>query len=420
MDVDLHRLKERIAHYFSPNLSHEEIARLYPSVMNATAPFNAREVRDMLLRRGGPQEACFVRHTYRPFDNRWLYWEVDTKLLDEKRLEYRPHVFDGNLWLSAVPRLRRDATESQSSLTSHSASLHLNEWSASMFPAWLHDDGLGVEAADDTPRRPNLSPAAHSYLDRLDLGVEDLFHHVLAVLHDPAYREANAGALRMEWPRISLPGWPASNGDGAAEELAKSAARGRELAALLDPDTPVPGVTEGGLRPEIAAVAVPSTTDGGNMSGDDFSLTAGWGHFGQGEAVMPGQGRAVERPYTASERAALTLGDTTFDAYLNDRAYWRNVPASVWSYKLGGYQVPKEVAFVPRAQGSGQANVAGGRATLHRHGAADCGDNWCRLKDGELNEQEKLKVAAAFEERAQERHPTKMAAGLVERTKSMY
>ena len=31
---------------------------------------------------------------------------------------------------------------------------------------------------------------------------------VLALLHDPVYREANAEALRMEWPRIPLPGWP--------------------------------------------------------------------------------------------------------------------------------------------------------------------------------------------------------------------
>ena len=37
-----------------------------------------------------------------------------------------------------------------------------------------------------------------------------------------------------------------------------------------------------------------------------------------------------------------TLGDTTFDIYLNDRAYWRNVPAAVWGYKLGGYQVLKK------------------------------------------------------------------------------
>ena len=35
-------------------------------------------------------------------------------------------------------------------------------------------------------------------------------------------------------------------------------------------------------------------------------------------------------------------GDTTFDIYLNGRAYWRNVPANVWGYKLGGYQVLKK------------------------------------------------------------------------------
>ena len=214
-----------------------------------------------------------------------------------------------------------------------------------MFPAWLRDDALG--ANENTERRPNLSGAAQHYLERIGADVEDLFHHVLAVLHDPAYREANAGALRMEWPRIPIPGWPDGDEVGAAEDLATSASRGRELAALLDSDTPVPGVTSGALRPEIAVIAVPSTTDGGNMDGDDFDVASGWGHFGSGQAVMPGQGRVVGRPYTSEERGAMgdaisTLGDTTFDIYLNDRAYWRNVPANVWSYKLGGYQVLKK------------------------------------------------------------------------------
>ena len=151
----------------------------------------------------------------------------------------------------------------------------------------------------------------------------------------------------MEWPRIPIPAWPNGDDHGASDQLAASASRGRELAALLDSDTPVAGVTSGALRPEIAAIAVPSTTDGGNMDGDDFEVTAGWGHFGAGQAVMPGRGRVVERPYTPEERAALgdsifALGDTTFDIYLNDRAYWRNVPANVWGYKLGGYQVLKK------------------------------------------------------------------------------
>ena len=121
----------------------------------------------------------------------------------------------------------------------------------------------------------------------------------------PAYREANAGALRMGWPRIPLPGWPDGKAEGAADAFAQSAARGRELARLLDPEAPVPGVTQGELRQEIAAIAVPATSDGRNMVGDDFAVTAGWGHFGSGGAVMPGKGRAIERDYTRSRRCTL-------------------------------------------------------------------------------------------------------------------
>ena len=344
VDVDRDRLKTRTADYFNSDLSHEEIARRYPTVMNTTARFDARLVRDSLLKRGSPDETGFVRYAYRPFDDRWLYWEADTKLLDEKRADYKPHVFEGNLWLVLQNKARPDLSPP----LAISDIGDLNQMNSGVYclPAYLRDAGLGSHVTG-AQHRPNLSPAAQGYLERVGAGVDDLFHHTLAVMHDPAYREANADALRAEGPRIPLPGWPDGDQQGAAEDLAASAARGRELAALLDSDTPVPGVTTGTLRPEAAAVAVPSTTDGGNMTGDDFALTAGWGHFGSGQAVMPGQGRVVERPYTAHERAALgesarTLGDTTFDVHLNDRAYWRNVPAAVWSYKLGGYQVLKK------------------------------------------------------------------------------
>ena len=214
-----------------------------------------------------------------------------------------------------------------------------------MFPVWLRDGGIGDN--DEIGRRVNLSGTAKRYLDRLGMDMEDLFHHVLAVLHDPVYREANAGALRMEWPRIPLPGWPDGKAEGVAEALAKSAARGRQLAALLDPDTPVSGVTEAPLHPEISAIAVPATTDGRNMVGSNFALTAGWGHYGAGNAVMPGQGHVVERACSpdecaTSDGAMSTLRGTTVDVYLNRRALWRNVPATVWTYKLGAYQVLKK------------------------------------------------------------------------------
>jgi len=73
---------------------------------------------------------------------------------------------------------------------------------------------------------------------------------------------------------------------------------------------------------------------------------------------MPGKGRIVERDYSSDELDALSagvgalgltveetlahLGATTRDIYLNDVAYWRNVPAGVWSYTIGGYQVMKK------------------------------------------------------------------------------
>ena len=344
VDIDVDRLRTRIDAYFCAELSHDEMANRYPTAMRNPREYNARKVRDELLTSGGPIESGFIRYAYRPFDTRWLYWESREKLVDRPRTEYKPHVVEGNLWLVLQNKARPDL--SPPLLISDIGDLNQMNSGVYCVPMLLCNDALTLDG-DEDQTRPNLSTTAQRYLERVGAGVEDLFNHVLTVLHDPTYQNSNADALRAEGPRIPLPGWPDGDEAGAAEELAASAARGRALAALLDSDTPVPGVTTGTLRPEAAAVAVPSTTDGGNMAGDDFALTSGWGHFGQGEAVMPGQGRVVERPYTSDECRVLgdavsTLGDTTFDVHLNDRAYWRNVPAAVWSYKLGGYQVLKK------------------------------------------------------------------------------
>ena len=344
VDVDLDRLRARVADYFDAALSHEEIAQRYPRVMKTTARFDARKVRNALLARGGPDEAGFIRFAYRPFDNRWLYWEAETKLLDEKRADYKPHVFEGNMWLVLQNKARPDL--SPPLVISNIGDLNQMNSGVYCVPLWLGEDGLGLNG-DGMQRRLNVSGGAQSYLERLGANVQDLFHHVLAVLHDSTYNQVNADALRAEGPRIPLLGWPDGEAEGAAEALAQSAGRGRDLARLLDTGTSAPGVTQGALRPEITAIAVPATIDGHNMTGADFALMAGWGHYGSGEAVMPGQGRVVERALTPADRAALgdtvaTLGETTFDIHLNSNAFWCNVPAGVWTYELGGYQVLKK------------------------------------------------------------------------------
>ena len=347
VDIDLDHLKQRIADYFDMNLSHDDIKHRYPIAMRNPREYDSRTVRDILLKQCGPVNDYFFRYAYRPFDNRWLYWETRGKLVDRPRPEYKPHVFRGNLWLVTQQKPRREWSPPQ--VISHVGCLDLIDRGATCIPAWLRDDS--ITNGNGNSRSPNLSIAAQNYLTGLGASVEDLFHHVLAVLHDPAYRKANAGALRMDWPRIPLPAWPKGESPGAADELTRSAARGRQLAALLNPDVPVPGVTQAPLRPEMAAIALPATTHGRNMAGEDFAVTAGWGRLGKGDAVMPGQGRILERPLTPAERTAMApqygatldpVGSTTLDVYLNPHALWRNVPLPVWRYKLGGYPVLKK------------------------------------------------------------------------------
>ena len=345
IDIDEDRLKTRIVDYFDPDMSHEKIARRYPAAMKSSSGFvvrDARAVRNTLLMRGGPNKDGFIRFAYRPFDTRWLYWDAGRGLLGRPVPDYKKHLLQGNRWFV----LQNEARPDLSPPLMIKEIGDLNQMNSGVYcvPAWLCDEGL---EASNAGHRPNLSKAAEGYLKRIGASVEDLFHHTLATLHDPAYQKDNADVLRADGPRVPLPGWPNGGAEDAAEILSESAARGRELARLLDTDASVPGVTLAPLISEMAAIAVPSTTAGGQMMSDDFAVTAGWGHYGAGEAVMPGGGRAVERAYTEEERAALgdalpVLGETAFDVYLNERALWRCVPAAVWNYKLGGYQVLKK------------------------------------------------------------------------------
>ena len=258
-------------------------------------------------------DSSFIQYAYRPFDRRWLYWSGKSDLLDRPRAEYRPHVFGSNVWLSAAHHLRKGASEPQTIFARVMGSLHLIERGANMFPLYLRDEQFG-ELVDGVKRVANLSETARRYIESLGAQPEDLFHHVLATVHDPGYREANAGGLRMGWPRIPLP--------DSASELAESADHGRLLARLLDTESDVTELLD-------TSIAVPTKTDGTQMQPADFNVSASWGHFGQNRAVMPGSGKVVRRR-------------DVVDVYLNDKTYWANIPREVWEYRLGGYQVLKK------------------------------------------------------------------------------
>lgn len=120
------------------------------------------------------------------------------------------------------------------------------------------------------------------------------------------------------------------------------------------------GVTTGNVGPVFRVIAAISRVGGGTLdpAAGDLKVSAGWGYGGQDDVVMPGAGDVRKREYAPEELEAIEgqaasdgisasdlkrlLGQATYDVYLNGAAFWRNVPASVWEYRIGGYQVLKK------------------------------------------------------------------------------
>jgi type I restriction-modification system DNA methylase subunit len=336
-DIDKDQLLTRMKQYFDANISHDEMGGICIGAIQRSAAFDAKAIREYLLKRGFLPE-YLVRYCYRPFDFRWIYWEPETNLLGRKSPDYFPQVFDKNLWIEA--RQKQPKEDFDRGYFVKVLSDNFGNGFSSYIPLYIKEESsLFNQNVDGI--RSNLSDAAIEYLEQMKEATEqDLFYHSLAILHDPLYRQENSGALCQDWARIPLP--------STREALITSAKLGRQIAALLDPETPIPGITSGKLRPEIKPIAVVSGSGKGNLDPNtDFALTASWGYSGQKGVTMPGRGKVTDRPYTPAEQTAIyaftdQLGPTTRDIYLNDIAYWKNIPERVWTYTIGGYQVIKK------------------------------------------------------------------------------
>jgi predicted helicase len=204
VDIDREKLVQRIQHYLNPSISHDEMRRIAPSAMESTTRFNASLVRDF-LHSHGVQPPTIVRYCYRPFDIRWLYWEPHTKLQDEKRTEYFPHVFDGNVFLFTTARTRKSIAEPPL-CTRLLNDMNCMDSSARGFPLYLlTEEREFLQSSGRILPKPNLSNLAAEYLTFMDATEQELFYHCMGILHSRAYRKDHMDALRHDWPRIPLP-----------------------------------------------------------------------------------------------------------------------------------------------------------------------------------------------------------------------
>jgi hypothetical protein len=303
--------------------------------MDRAGGFDPIRTRKVLIDRGF-SAAKLQPFCYRPFDVRWIYWEREAKLLDRPRPEYVAHVVSGNLWIEA--RQKQPMEEFDRGYVTQVLGDNFGNGLSNFFPLFLHKQG---DLLGDAQLAPNISDTAQTYLSKMNAEPEELFFHAVAILHSPAFRTENQGALRQDWPRIPLPGNKVA--------LQRSAELGGQVVTLLNIDSKIKGVNASPIRKDLQTLAVINRFDNKAINPDegDLELTAGWGHPGKGGATMPGRGRTVERPYTPEEAKALgdvvnILGNSTIDVYLNEHVYWRNVPVRVWQYTISGYAVIKK------------------------------------------------------------------------------
>jgi hypothetical protein len=312
-----------------------------------------------------------MRYALYPFDLRWCYYSQIQSLWNRSRPTLVAQKWPGNKFIITRMMAERPKENIALTITPELPDYHLLRPNAVAIPIYLrqaqpekgkgdHPSLLREPEEIEQTLTANLAPPARSYLAALGLPDPDtdpdtaglIWLHALAIGYAPAYLTENADGIRQDWPRIPLP--------ETREALERSAELGRQLAALLDPDTPVKGVTAGTIRPELKSLAVISKQGGGVLNPDagDLALTAGWGHGGKDGVTMPGKGKVERREYTSEELTSIRegaqaqgltleealdhLGETTCDIYLNESAYWRNVPAKVWGYYIGGYQVIKK------------------------------------------------------------------------------
>ena len=368
IDIDREALDKRMRTYYDTEVDWDSLKAMGAMLTSDAAAYDAKNARQKLLAAETFDHGRIRRYAVRPFDHRWCYYSSVPPLWNRARPSLWAQCWDGNAFLISRVHPAKDPEGAPVSFASVLSDDHYLAPDASCVPIRIKKslpaDRKGYDRAlfGNETEKPsaNLSASARKYLQAI--GVEDpdadaeraslLWMHALAIGYSPAYRKENEDGIRQDWPRIPLP--------ASRKALEASARLGHAVAALLDIEGPVKGVTSGTVRPELRVIGPVEKIGGGRIDpgGGDLDLTAGWGHRGKGGVVMPAKGKIVRRDYEPEELASIRqgaavlglsgeeairlLGQSTFDVFINGNVCWRNVPENVWGFFIGGYQVIKK------------------------------------------------------------------------------
>ena len=361
MDVDGEAVGDRIREYLDKDVSWDVIRGRGHGLSRDAGGFKASAARRALLGKEAFHATAIRRYALYPFDTRWCYHSNTAPFWNRPRPQLVAQAWKDNRFFITRMNAERPHEQIAVMCTSVLPDYHLLRPNAVAIPIRLRQAGdRGGDGLLGRQTTANLSQGARRYLK--GLGIEEcdsdqavaslLWMHSLAIAFSPAYTVENGQGIRQDWPRIPLP--------NDASALFRSAALGEQVAALLDTEREVEGVTVGAVRAELRMVAVLAKADGSavNPGVGDLRLSVGWGFPGRDGVIMPGGGRSVSRAFEVVEVAPLKnwaaengldprvvetlVGEATSDVFINESVFWRNIPRNVWEYTIGGYQVIKK------------------------------------------------------------------------------
>ncbi|MEI6150072.1 MAG: type ISP restriction/modification enzyme, partial [bacterium] len=256
-----------LANYLDPKTTNEEISGLVPEFMNSSGEFKAEKTRSLLKGKVVFDTSKIVRYPFKPFDIRLAYLDGEIQpLFSRPSPKLLSHGFAGNCFFITRDTADKDPEGPPFLFSPVICDYDCISGHARHFPIRLKKMEKVERAKDETGKvvqkkqtvlfeddtaSANLSPAARAYLATLGFPNPDedtetaemIWMHALAIGYAPAYLTENADGIRQDWPRIPLP--------ATKHALLASGALGRQVAALLDTETPVPGVTCGAVRGDL-------------------------------------------------------------------------------------------------------------------------------------------------------------------------
>lgn len=322
MGIHADEVETRMRDYFDPTLTFEDITRLYPAVEVKRSSYDARKVRSKLVASNMPSnfsQKRVVPVLYKPFDRRYLYWELRQGLLNRPRRDLAPYFSISkqvSLVLPQTPRRTDAARPVPSTMVSTNESTDPNSRIIPLYkPDAAETGGLFSDNLHEgaTTVKREWEQAAQQILN-MDSGVEAaeaVFYSIVAITHSPKWLRTK-NFEHDDFPDVPLPA------DRTA--LIRASRVGRRITELYDVNQPnISGVTVGTksvpLLPEVRGIA-----DFDDVGDRTVSVK---GTFGSHGGIRSGT-----------------------DVLWSEDGGWRNVPDRVWEFTAGGFRVlPKWLSY---------------------------------------------------------------------------